>query len=145
MSHPATPQSNALEILSRYYAAFNAGDHAGMLDLLTEEVAHDTNQGSRETGRGAFAAFLKRMESCYAELLTDLVLFADESGTRAAAEFTVLGTYLRTDEGLPEASGQTYRLPAGAFFALEEGRISRVTMYYNLREWLRQIGACVGD
>lgn len=140
MSHPATPQSNALEILSRYYSAFNAGDHSGMLDLLTEEVAHDTNQGSRETGRGAFATFLKRMESCYAEQLTDLVLFADSSGTRAAAEFTVLGTYLRTDEGLPEASGQTYRLPAGAFFALEDGRISRVTMYYNLQEWLRQIG-----
>ncbi len=136
-----TPQSAALDLLTRYYAAFNAGDHAGMLDLLTEDVAHDTNQGIRETGRGVFAKFLQRMERCYAEQLTDMVLWADETGTRAAAEFTVLGTYQSTDEGLPPASGQTYRLPAGAFFTLKGGRIARVTMYYNLTDWLRQVGA----
>lgn len=141
MKLPTTTQASAINVLTRYYAAFNAGDHDGMLAELTEDVAHDANQGNRECGRGLFAAFLKRMERCYAEQLIDLVLFADETGTRAAAEFTVLGTYLNTDEGLPAAVGQTYRLPAGAFFTLEEGRIARVTMYYNLEEWLRQIGA----
>ena len=141
MSETLSPQAAALELLTRYYAAFNAGDQAGMLALLTEDVAHDTNQGSRETGRDHFAAFLKRMERCYAEQLVDMVLFADATGTRAAAEFTVLGTYLSTDEGLPEASGQSYRLPAGAFFTLENGYISRVTMYYNLQEWLAAIAA----
>jgi steroid delta-isomerase-like uncharacterized protein len=137
---PASP-SAALDVLTRYYAAFNAGDHAGMLALLREDVAHDTNQGDRETGRDAFAAFLRRMQRCYAEQLVDLVLWADPTGTRAAAEFTVLGTYLATDEGLPTASGQTYRLPAGAFFTLRDGLIGRVTMYYNLTDWLRQVGA----
>ncbi len=141
MSETLSPQAAALKLLTRYYAAFNAGDQAGMLALLTEDVAHDTNQGSRETGRDHFAAFLKRMERCYAEQLVDMVLFADATGTRAAAEFTVLGTYLSTDEGLPEASGQSYRLPAGAFFTLENGYISRVTMYYNLQEWLAAIAA----
>ncbi len=141
MSETLSPQAAALELLTRYYAAFNAGDQPGMLALLTEDVAHDTNQGSRETGRDHFAAFLKRMERCYAEQLVDMVLFADATGTRAAAEFTVLGTYLSTDEGLPEASGQSYRLPAGAFFTLENGYISRVTMYYNLQEWLAAIAA----
>jgi steroid delta-isomerase-like uncharacterized protein len=140
MPDSPTPQAAALHLLSRYYAAFNAGDHAGMLALLTDEVAHDTNQGPRETGREAFAAFLKRMDRCYAEQLVDLVLFADPGGTRAAAEFTVLGTYQSTDDGLPEATGQTYRLPAGAFFDLQEGRIARVTLYYNLTDWLRQVG-----
>jgi steroid delta-isomerase-like uncharacterized protein len=71
----------------------------------------------------------------------DLVLFADVTVTRAAAEFTVLGTYLSTDEGLPAATGQSYRLPAGAFFTLENGLISRVTLYYNLQEWLAAIAA----
>ena len=141
MSDSPAPLSAALDVLTRYYTAFNAGDHAGMLALLTEDVAHDTNQGDRETGRAAFAVFLGRMDRCYTEQLVDLVLWADPTGTRAAAEFTVLGTYLATDDGLPEAAGQTYRLPAGAFFTLRDGRIGRVTMYYNLTDWLRQVGA----
>lgn len=143
MSDYPAPPAAALDVLTRYYTAFNAGDHTGMLALLTEDVAHDTNQGDRETGRAAFAVFLGRMQRCYAEQLVDLVLWADPTGTRAAAEFTVLGTYLATDDGLPEATGQTYRLPAGAFFTLRDGRIGRVTMYYNLTDWLRQVGAPV--
>ena len=55
-----------------------------------------------------------------------------------AAEFNVHGTYLQTDEGLPPANGQTYILPAGTFFAVKGGRITRVTTYYNLTDWLMQ-------
>ena len=51
------------------------------------------------------------------------------------------GTYLKTDPGLPEARGQTYRLPAGAFFTIRDGRIARVTTYYNLADWMAQVGA----
>jgi steroid delta-isomerase-like uncharacterized protein len=137
----SSPQTAALETLRQYYQAFNAGDRAAFLALLTDDVAHDINQGGRETGKDTFNTFLDRMDRCYRERIEDLVLLADESGTRAAAEFTVHGTYLSTDEGLPEATGQTYTLPAGAFFTLRDGLVSRVTMFYNLTEWLRQVGA----
>ncbi|MDB6069303.1 MAG: isopropylmalate/homocitrate/citramalate synthase, partial [Verrucomicrobiales bacterium] len=73
------------------------------------------------------------------------VLWVDGHGTRSAAEFTVMGKYVRTDEGLPAATGQTYTLPAGAFFSLDRGLITRVTMYYNLADWLRQVGAEPGS
>ena len=49
------------------------------------------------------------------------------------------GEYLETDEGLPPANGQTYRLPAGAFFDVKEGLITRVTTYYNLTDWMAQV------
>jgi len=136
-----TLRDTALDLLRRYYAAFNAGDREGFLALLTEDVVHDINQGGSECGVAAFRAFMERMDRCYRERIEDLVLMASEDGTRAAAEFTVLGEYLATDEGLPAAKGQTYRLPAGAFFTLRDGRVARVTMYYNLQEWLRQVGA----
>jgi steroid delta-isomerase-like uncharacterized protein len=51
----------------------------------------------------------------------------------------VEGQYLATDEGLPPAHGQRYSLPAGAFCALHDGKITRVTVFYNLQEWLRQV------
>lgn len=126
-------------LIRAYYAAFNGGDADGMLALLTEDVVHDINQGPREVGREAFGRFLARMNTAYREQLTDIVVMATPDGDRAAAEFTVHGTYLVAEEGLPPARGQTYRLPAGAFFVVRDGRIARVTNYYNLTDWLAQV------
>ena len=128
-------------LIARYYAAFNAADWPAMLDCLTEDVVHDINQGGRETGRAAFAAFLARMERCYAERVEDLVVMLSADGMRGAAEFTIHGRYLVADEGLPPARGQSYVLPVGAFFVIREGRIARVTNYYNLQDWLAQVAA----
>ncbi|MCE2921070.1 MAG: ketosteroid isomerase-related protein [Alphaproteobacteria bacterium] len=129
------------DIISAYLAAFNRGDWAGMLGLLADDVVHDINQGAAEHGKPAFAAFLDRMARCYREELRDIVIMVGADGARAAAEFQVHGEYLAQDAGLPPARGQRYALPAGAFFSLKDGRITRVTMYYNLQEWLRQVGA----
>jgi len=133
-------QAASIELLGRYYAAFNAGDGEAMLACLTEDVAHDINQGARQMGKEAFRAFLAHMDRCYRERLTDIVLMANEDGSRGAAEFIVHGEYLATDEGLPPARGQRYVLPAGAFFAVEGGLITRVTVYYNLEDWTAQVG-----
>ena len=129
------------QLIRAYYEAFNRRDYEGMLALLTEDVTHDVNQGGCQKGREAFGIFLGHMDRCYREQIRDLVVMTSADGSRAAAEFVVDGTYLATDEGLPEASGQTYSLPAGAFFELDEGGVARVTNYYNLQDWLRQVGA----
>lgn len=128
-------------LIRAYYDAFNAGDRPAMLALLAEEVVHDVNQGPRETGKAAFQAFLAKMDHAYRERIRDLVVMVDGLGNRAAAEFVVEGEYRATDPGLPEARGQRYSLPAGAFFAVEQGRIARVTTWYNLPEWIRQVSA----
>ena len=132
---------DAIAMVQRYYAAFNRGDWAAMLDCLHQDVVHDLNQGARETGRAAFAAFLARMDASYREQLQDIAVMASADGARAAAEYVVHGQYLRTDAGLPPATGQSYVLPGGAFFDLRDGRIARVTNYYNLQDWLAQVGA----
>lgn len=132
---------SARDLIQRYYDAFNAQDMDTFLELLTDDVVHDINQGERETGREPFRAFMAKMNRSYREHIVDLVILTEASGQRAAAEFTVLGEYLATDEGLPEANGQTYRLPAGAFFELRDGKVARISNYYNLQEWLRQVGA----
>jgi steroid delta-isomerase-like uncharacterized protein len=137
----ATLQLQALALIQTYYSTFNSSDREAFLALLTDDVVHDINQGGAETGRTAFRAFLERMDRCYREQVCDLVVFAAEDGTRGAAEFYIEGEYLSTDEGLPPAAGQRYRLRVGAFFDLQDGKVRRVTNYYNLEEWLRQVGA----
>ena len=134
------PQSAALQLVQAYYAAFNAGDRAAMLALLTDDVAHDLNQGARETGRAAFVAFMQRMDASYRERLEDIVVMATADGRRAAAEYVVHGAYLADDAGLPPAKGQRYVLPGGAFFDIQGGRIARVSNYYNLEDWIAQVG-----
>ena len=127
------------ELVLAYYAAFNRGDRDAMLALLGDDVAHDLNQGAREIGRDAFAAFMTRMDRCYREQLRDIVVMASPDGSRAAAEYVVHGEYLANDDGLPPANGQTYVLPGGAFFEIRDGRIARVTNYYNLQDWIAQV------
>lgn len=131
----------ATDLIAAYYDAFNAGHSDDMLALLHDDVEHHVNEGRIRHGRAKFAEFNAHMTECYRENLTDMVIMANEAGDRAAAEFVVNGTYLKTDPGLPEARGQTYRLPAGAFFTIRDGRIARVTTYYNLADWMAQVGA----
>jgi steroid delta-isomerase-like uncharacterized protein len=126
-------------LLRRYYDAFNGGDSDTMLACLTEDVIHDVNQGERRNGKEKFRAFNARMTHHYQERLEGVVVMVSKDGMRAAAEFNVHGKYLVTDSGLPDAKGQTYILPGGAFFAIRDGKIARVTTYYNLTEWIAQV------
>jgi steroid delta-isomerase-like uncharacterized protein len=130
---------SASDLITRYYQAFNRGDYRGMVDLLSDDVAHDINQGSCQIGKPAFAEFLAHMHRHYREQVVDLVVMSN--GDRAAAEFVIEGEYLLTDESLPPARGQRYRLPIGAFFSIADGRITRVTNYYNLADWTRQVSS----
>jgi steroid delta-isomerase-like uncharacterized protein len=135
----AMSQQATIDLITRYYAAFNAGDMATFESLLADDVVHDINQGGRESGKAAFGAFMQRMNGAYKEHLTDMVVFANADGTRGAAEFVVNGEYLKSDPGLPEARGQKYVLPAGAFFEVRGGKVARVTNYYNLQDWIAQV------
>lgn len=129
-------QLESLALVRRYYEAFNRNDIAAMAECLSDDVAHDVNQGKRRIGKEAFRTFSEQMSKCYAEKLQNLVFFVNEAGTRAAVEFEVNGIYKATDSGLPPARGQHYLIPAGAFLDISEGEITRVTTYYNLQQWL---------
>ena len=128
------------DLVTHYYDLFNRGDWDGMCALLSDDVCHDLNQGERQVGRGTFRAFLARMARSYREQLRDVCVMGNGAG-RVGAEYVVEGEYLATDEGLPVAQGQRYTLPGGAFFEIARGRITRVTNYSNLQDWLRQVGA----
>lgn len=139
MTTPETPAAVTEALIQRYYDAFNRGDLDAMLATVADDVVHDVNQGERREGRDRFHAFCARMAHHYKETLDGLTIMVTPDGTRAAAEFNVRGSYLVTETGLPDAKGQTYALPAGTFFVIRDGRIARVTTYYNLTEWIMQV------
>src|SRR6478735_9093666 len=120
------------ELVRRYYDAFNAGDVEAMLQCVADDVVHDVSQGERRVGRARFAAFLHHINERYRERLSNIVIMTTPDGAHAAAEFDLDGSYLKTDDGLPEARGQAYRLRVGAFFVVSDGRIARISTHYNL-------------
>jgi len=131
----------ALDIVQQYYQHFNQQNWEGMLSLLSEDIRHEVNQGDPRIGLDLYRAFLKHMEECYEEQLTDMVFFTEPKGQRIACEFMVHGIYKKTDGDLTPARGQRYVLPAGAFLELNHGKITRVTTYYNLPLWLKLVSA----
>ena len=113
-------------LIENYYKAFNAGDMTRFFELLAEDVVHDIK-------------FMDHMNKCYKEKAEDLIIMVSEDGQQAAATFMIDGKYLNTDGNLPAATGQTYHLPVGSFFRIKDNKISQVTNYYNLNDWLAQI------
>jgi steroid delta-isomerase-like uncharacterized protein len=136
-------QTNTINLIKKYYDSFNHQDMETFLSLLDENIIHDINQGGQEIGKSAFKNFMHRMNTCYKETIENLIIMSNTDGSHTAAEFVVKGTYLKADSGLPEAKNQKYQLAAGAFFSIKNGKIARVTNYYNLQAWLKQVGANV--
>lgn len=126
------------DLIKQYFIYFNSQNTPAFLDLLAEDVIHDINQGDSEIGKEAFANFITRMR-CYSETANDLIIMTNADGSRAAAEFKIDGRYMETDPGQPEAKGQRYHLDCGAFFHIRGGKIQRVTVYYNIQDWLKQV------
>ena len=131
--------TEAEKLIKSYYEAFNAKKYPEMLRLLSEDVVHDTNQGSRTVGKEYFEKFLKEMNEFYDEQLTSIVVMVHTEEKRVAAEFICSGVYKTTAQGLPPARGQKYKLPVGCFFEIENGQIARITNYYNMTTWLNQV------
>lgn len=128
-----------LEITQQYYEYFNQKNWEGMLSLVDIEIKHETNQGEIRIGIEKFTSFLQKMDESYDENLTDMVFFTEPTNQRIAVEFTVNGIYKKSDEDLPPAHNQNYILPAAAFLAVNNGKITRITTYYNLPLWLELV------
>lgn len=131
----------ALEIVQQYYLYFNHKDWNGMLSMLENEIRHEPNQGEVRIGIQKFTSFLQMMDDSYDEHLTDMVFFTEPTGTRIACEFIVNGIYKKGEEGLPEAHGQSYVLPAAAFLEVKNGKITRISTHYNLDQWINLVSA----
>ncbi len=133
-------QAKAKSLIQQYYDSFNQQDMSTFLGLLDNQIIHEVNQGEKQIGLQPFTRFMDEMNEFYQETVKDLIIMANEEGTRASAEFIIEGVYKKTQATLPVAHNQRYALRCGAFFEIKNNKITRVTNYYNLQEWLKQIG-----
>ncbi|GAB3329492.1 ketosteroid isomerase-related protein [Larkinella ripae] len=129
----------AVDVVKKYYECFNQKDWTGMLALVSPDIRHEPNQGEARMGLEKFTAFVHHMDDSYDEKLTDMVFFTEPTGQRVAVEFVVNGVYKKAEDGLPAAKNQPYVVPAAAFLEVADDKITRVTTYYNLPQWIRAV------
>jgi steroid delta-isomerase-like uncharacterized protein len=130
---------SALKTVQQYYNHFNNRNWEGMLSLLDPAIRHEPNQGDVRIGIELFTAFLQNMDESYAETLHDMVFFTEPTKTRVSCEFVVHGIYKKGEDDMPKAHNQTYVLPAASFLEVKNGKITRVTTYYNLPLWIKLV------
>ena len=132
-------QQKTIQLIERYYDAFNQKDMDTFFSLLDDNIIHDINQDNRYVGKEEFKKFMALMHHCYQEQFAIIEIMVNADGSHAAAEFMMDGIYLATEPGFPEAKKQLYSLPAGTFFTIAGEKITRITTYYNVNEWLQLI------
>lgn len=127
-----------------YIAAWNRHDGDGVASYFTDDgVYTDQALGQSHHGRDAIKGFVKSAgDRASSELQLTTLLDSFEAGDRYTLVWTFGGTHDRSvnDPPLP-ASGRKFSVKGVSVGRLEGGRIIENTDYWNLLEFLVQIGA----
>src|SRR5690606_41268671 len=106
-------EEEARNLVTRALAAFNANDHEALLACLSEDVACDVPQMSREIGPDKFRWRLAALARHFRVQAADIAVVTAPGVVRAAAEFPLRGPYPATTNGWPAADGQSVQPPPG--------------------------------
>lgn len=111
------------EVITRYYAAVNAGDWDGWLELFDEHLVMDARQGGHiegiETLRGLVGG-LKRLYSSFQNHPRHIVI----EGTQASVVSRISAV---------SAGGEPIEAEAASYFVIQEGRITYLATIHDNR------------
>lgn len=83
---------------------------------------------------------MKKVNDSFDETLDNIIILISNDGQFAAAHWIDHGKYYKDYPGMDvSAKNQTYVIPGGHFFEIKNGKLSRVTTYYNLVDFMKQI------
>lgn len=125
--------TDAQTIASRCMEALNERDFDTLASFLDEDVALDSLTGVRTIGAQPLRMAVMSYFRCFDESFSDMVLMHDAFGQRVAVDVTARGHYRETLAGFPQASGQSYSIPSVFVFEFDNGVVTRLTHYRNIR------------
>jgi steroid delta-isomerase-like uncharacterized protein len=131
--------TDAQTIASRFMDALNERDFDTLATFLDEDVALDSLTGQRTIGAGPLRMSVMSYFRHFDETFGDMVLMHDGFGQRIAIDATARGTYRETMPGFPAASGQSYSIPSVFVFEIENGAVTRLSHYRNIRVFEKEL------
>jgi len=131
-------------IVERWAAAWNAHDPAAMAALFTDDgLYEDLGFEWYSGGKAMIASWVEVTTAGVPDVRIELVE-AFQAGDRATAEWNFAGTHTGSFAPDLPPTGRAFSVRAASVFELEGDLIRRVTDYYNLATWQRQLGLEAG-
>jgi len=138
----SAPTTEVADFAQAYLDAWNAHDAAAVTSLMTDDVVfQDLALGERFEGPAAVRAFVDGMATSFSSDYRFEPGSTVTDGEGYALEWTMTGTNDRDDveQGQP-ATGRTFRVPGVSVGRLRDGRIAENRDYWNLADYLQQVG-----
>lgn len=126
----------SIQIVERYYDAFNKRDIDAILAICADDVINVPNQGDAQAGKQKLKSFIETAWAHFDEKVFNLELLSSPNSTKVASEYLVKGTYYNTKSGLFPANNQYYEIICSTIFNVKNGEITQLTRYYNTKTWL---------
>lgn len=128
------------EFLRRYLDAWNRHAVDNLLAQFTDDATYaDVALGQSHSGKVAMREFFASMEREFSSdyrFEAGLMVITDSA---YAAEWVMRGTHDRSSAMLP-ATGKSYAIHGASIGELRDGKIARNTDYWNMTEFLVQVG-----
>lgn len=122
-------------------AAYNAHDIEGFLSYCTDDVVYEAGAGARVVrGKDEMRTYLSETFSAFPDFKIDLKLVFD-NGKLTANEWVMSGTFQGMLQPLGlEPTGKSFSVRGASIAELQGSKVQRNTDYYNLADFLQQIG-----
>jgi len=132
---------NVEELLKEENAAWNSHDVDKIATFYTDDcIKEDVAVGVRARGKEAMNAVNRGAFAAVPDMKIELGLIIS-SGDKAATEWTMSGTYSSKQPGAPPVTGRPFSIKGATIMQLRDGRISRVSDYWDSALFLRQVGS----
>jgi steroid delta-isomerase-like uncharacterized protein len=129
------------ELLKEENAAWNSHDVDKIAKFYTDDcIKEDVAVGVRATGKEAMNAVNRGAFAAVPDMKIELGLIIS-SGNKAATEWTMSGSYSGKQPGAPAVVGRPFSMKGATIMQLRDGRISRVSDYWDSALFLRQVGS----
>lgn len=120
--------------------ALNRRDADAAVAYLTEDcVLVNIGTGQRTVGREAIREDHLALFAMYSDMRIEKTTFLSTGDGHYATEWIMTGVHTGDAPGLP-ATGKPFRISGAGVGEIRDGRIARVTEYWNMAEFLIQVG-----
>ena len=120
--------------------AFNRHDPDAYASFMAEDcVFTNVGTGERVVGRAAQRADLAKLLAAWSDLRGETVNLL-VAGDSYAKEWVMTGVHTGDMPGLP-ATGRNFRIVGAGVGQVRDGKIASATEYWNLADFLSQVGA----
>jgi steroid delta-isomerase-like uncharacterized protein len=129
------------KMLKNENAAWNAHDVEKIATFYTDDcIKEDIAIGKSTLGKKEMKALITGAFTSMPDMNIKLVtIFV--SGNWAATEWIMSGSYSNAYPGMPPATGNKFSVRGASIMELHNGKISRISDYWNFASFLQQVGS----